>query len=137
MKDKRLSSKLKVNSSVYSIRYNRERYVAHMSIKGRQIYITSAGRRDTLINYLKENEPQPNYDPNDKVQRLSAHQRSSIGYINKGREQNNLPLLKIKVRNCMTCKQPFESIEKRICECCRGMVEFHQTSTLSGLDIIE
>lgn len=138
MKDKRVSSTFKVNSSEYSIRYNPciEKFVAHLEVKGVGLYVASAGRKDTLEDIL-EKEPQPkgSYNPEDTTQRFSVQQRSAINNINHGRELNKLPLLKIKIRQCMSCKGQFESIEKRICANCRGTVDFQQTSSMSGRDI--
>lgn len=42
----------------------------------------------------------------------------SLKEINELRQELGLPLLSVKTRKCIQCRDPFESIEARTCEPC-------------------
>lgn len=52
-----------------------------------------------------------------RVDRVSVNARSQLAEANYARKMAGLPLLEVKVRTCLACKQEFESIEHRTCGC--------------------
>ena len=132
---------MRVDDSEYRIRKcTRDGfYKAYMKVNERKhLFVLSAKTRAEVEKRLREKKPQPkqDYDPTDKVQRLTAHQKSAFVSVNEGRKLNDLPLLKIQIRNCLKCSMAFESTGKRICELCHSTGIFNRYSALQGREII-
>lgn len=56
----------------------------------------------------------------DGVKELSVQRRSLIREGNKARFGLGLPPLVVKVRTCLFCQLPFESVGSRLCGCVDG-----------------
>ena len=67
-----------------------------------------------------------------EVKRFTKEQVEAITFKNHARRFAKLPLLKIRVINCILCNRPFETVGNRTCGCDSKYV----TPEVAGLHIL-
>jgi len=65
-----------------------------------------------------------------KIKLMEKWKKDLLEEQNKARIALNFPPMTIRVRQCLFCKKPFESVSRRTCGCKEA-----QVTSLSGLDV--